>query len=246
VSGTSRVPATSRSEISGWRNRLCVALDYVDADECAAMALRLGPVAGALKVGLQSFATGGPDLVRKVRKQAPVFLDLKLHDIPAQVGHAIDSIKGLGVAMTTVHASGGRSMLRAAVERAKDDVMVLAVTVLTSLDDRDLRDAGVADSSTDQVLRLAGTALAAGVRGLVCSPLEVTALRRRFGSRAEGGPLLVVPGIRPEGHAPDDQRRTLTPEQAIAAGADVIVVGRPITQARDPVSSAWAIAAQAR
>jgi orotidine-5'-phosphate decarboxylase len=246
VSSTSQVPATARREVSDWRNRLCIALDYVDAGECAAMALRLGPVAGALKVGLQSFASGGPDLVRTVRKQAPVFLDLKLHDIPAQVGHAIDSIKKLGVAMTTVHASGGRAMLRAAAERAEDEVMVLAVTVLTSLDDRDLRDAGVASPTTDQVLRLAGTALAAGVRGLVCSPLEVGALRRRFGPRTEGGPLLVVPGIRPAGSERGDQRRTLDPEQAMAAGADVIVVGRPITQARDPVSTAWAIASQAR
>jgi orotidine-5'-phosphate decarboxylase len=244
VSGTSRVPATTSSEIATWRNRLCIALDFVEPDDCAAMATRLGPVAGALKIGLQSFTSGGPDLVRNVREQAPVFLDLKLHDIPTQIANAVESIKRLGVALTTVHAAGGRAMLGAAADHAGEDVTVLAVTVLTSLETGDLQATGVSGSIEDQVLRLAESALAAGVPGLVCSPLEVTAIRARFGPRAEGGPLLVVPGIRPEDDEPGDQRRTLAPAEAMSAGADAIVVGRPITEARDPLAAASAIAAQ--
>jgi orotidine-5'-phosphate decarboxylase len=244
VSGTSQVPATTSREISDWRNRLCIALDFVRPDDCAAMATRLGPVAGALKIGLQSFASGGPDLVRTVREQAPVFLDLKLHDIPTQVANAIESIKRLGVALTTVHAAGGRTMLGAAADNAGEDVTVLAVTALTSLDNNDLLAAGVTGSIEDQVLRLAETSLAAGITGLVCSPREVAAIRAHFGPQAEGGPLLVVPGIRPADGEVGDQRRTLAPAEAMTAGADVIVVGRPITEAPDPVVAASEVAAQ--
>jgi orotidine-5'-phosphate decarboxylase len=246
VNEASELSVAAGSDVSAWQNRLCIALDYVHADDCAAMAKRVGPIAGCLKVGLQSFATGGPDLVHRVRQQAPVFLDLKLHDIPVQVANTIDSIAGLGVTMTTVHAAGGRAMLKAASERAEDRIVVLAVTVLTSLDVEDLAEAGVRGEVEDQVLRLADTALAAGVPGLVCSPLEVAAIRKRFGSRDAGGPLLVVPGIRGSTDDVGDQRRTLSPKAAIEAGADAIVVGRPITEADDPISSARAFAAMAR
>jgi orotidine-5'-phosphate decarboxylase len=238
------VAATASDDISTLRNRLCIALDFGDPEECVVTAVRLGSVAGALKVGLQSFAAGGPDLVRSVREQAPVFLDLKLHDIPTQVASAMRSISGLGVSLTTVHAAGGRAMLTAAAESAAGSVTVLAVTVLTSLDEGDLRAAGIAGSIRDQVMRLADTALGAGLPGLVCSPLEVAAIRDRFGPRSEGGPLLVVPGIRPSGSEPDDQRRTMAPEEAVGAGADLIVVGRPILEAPDPVAAARKMAEQ--
>jgi orotidine-5'-phosphate decarboxylase len=196
-----------------------------------------------LKVGLQAFVSGGPELVRRVAKEAPVFLDLKLHDIPAQVGSSVSAVADLDVALLTVHASGGRDMLRAAVDAAGDRVTVLAVTVLTSLDEEDLKHAGIAGGAEAQVLRLAELALSADAPGLVCSPLEVAAIRARFGARSAGGPLLVVPGIRPSGSETSDQRRTLDPRAAIDAGADVIVVGRPITESSDPVAAAEAIVA---
>ena len=173
-----------------------------------------------------------------------MFLDLKFHDIPAQVGGSIASVRDLGVTYTTVHAAGGEDMLRAAAEASGDDLTVLAVTVLTSLAESDLRSLGIAASPAEQVLRLAELALKAGVRGLVCSPLEVAAVRERFGPSAEGGPLLVVPGIRPAGSSPDDQKRTLGPREALDAGADLLVIGRPITAAPDPARVARDLVAE--
>ena len=223
-------------------NPLFCALDLPDL--CAALALgrSLGSGVGGLKVGLELFAAHGGKAVRAVADLGlPVFLDLKLHDIPNTVGGAVRALNALPIAYLTVHAGGGRAMLQAAAAEAGDGRTVLAVTVLTSLDDADLRAAGVAGGVSDQVLRLADTALGAGVGGLVCSPREVAPLRERFGR----APLLVVPGIRPASRG-DDQKRTMTPTEALAAGADVLVVGRPITGAPDPALAARHLLAGAR
>ena len=225
-------------------NPLCVALDVSDPRRCIRLAGSVAPAAGLLKVGLTSFAAGGPRLVAEIRAFAPVFLDLKLHDIPAQVGGAVDAIAELGVVYTTVHASGGTAMLRAAADAGNGRVAVLAVTLLTSLTDADLTELGIDADLEEQVLRLGEVALESGVDGLVCSPREVGALRARFGPRDRGGPHLVVPGIRPRDSAANDQQRVMTPREAIELGADVIVVGRPITGAADPATAARALIAE--
>ena len=224
-------------------NPLCVALDFDDPGRCLRVATATA-FAGTQKIGLTAFSAGGPDLVREVIALGPVFLDLKLHDIPAQVGGAVATVGELGVSYTTVHAAGGAEMLRASAEAAGDGLIVLAVTVLTSLSNEDLDSIGVGSSPLDQVLRLAELALGAGVSGLVCSPLEVSAIRQRWGPRSRGGPFLVVPGIRPYGAASDDQKRTMGPREAIDAGADLLVVGRPITAAPDPARAARDILAE--
>jgi orotidine-5'-phosphate decarboxylase len=166
-----------------------------------------------------------------------VFVDLKLHDIPAQVSGAVSAIAAGGASYATIHASGGSDMIRAAVEAA-DGVTILSVTVLTSLDSAQLQRIGFSGNAQTTVLRLAEEALQAGSPGLVCSPLEITSLRSEFGTRETGGPLLVVPGIRSQGAARDDQRRTLSAREAVDAGADMIVVGRPITAATHPADAA--------
>jgi orotidine-5'-phosphate decarboxylase len=219
-------------------NPVCIALDTPDYGRVERLAFITEPHAGMFKVGLMAFAANGPSLVRTLARMRPVFLDLKLHDIPAQVEGAAKAVERLGASWLTVHAAGGPEMMRAAVEAAGDSVTVLAVTVLTSLDDRVLGLTGVSDGAETQVLRMAELALGSGVGGLVCSPLEIEGVRARFGGSAEGGPLLFVPGIRPAGSDAADQRRTMTPRQAIEAGADVIVVGRPITKAPDPAEAA--------
>ena len=217
---------------------ICVALDSSDPVELTRLADEVHGSVGALKVGLTAFTAAGPELVRSLTARHPVFLDLKLHDIPAQVAGAISSIGSLGVSWTTVHAQGGSEMLKAAADAAPQDLVVLAVTVLTSLDDSELERTGLAGPAEAAVLRLAELALASGIQGLVCSPLEVAAVRERFGPRSEGGPFLVVPGIRPTGSDVGDQRRTLGPREALDAGADLLVVGRPITAAADPAAAA--------
>ncbi|HEX2050042.1 MAG TPA: orotidine-5'-phosphate decarboxylase [Actinomycetota bacterium] len=222
---------------------MCVALDSLDAAEVERVARAVAPHAGMLKLGLGPFVAHGGELARAVASLRPLFIDLKLHDIPAQVEGAARAAARLGARCVTVHAAGGSDMVRAAVEGAGDDTAVLAVTVLTSLDDSALAATGVASPARDQVVRLAELALRAGAAGLVCSPLEVAELRARLGAAAAGGPALVVPGIRPPGSAPDDQRRTLGPRDALDAGADVLVVGRPVTGAPDPGAAARALAA---
>jgi orotidine-5'-phosphate decarboxylase len=214
-------------------NPICVALDSPDQDTMLALARATKEHVGVFKIGLTAFASGGPRLVQLLADDRPVFLDLKLHDIPMQVEGAVAAVGATGARYTTVHASGGPEMLRAAA-RAAGDVVVLAVTLLTSLGTEDLAGIGVRGSTEDAVVRLADLALTAGVPGLVCSPLELDVLRTRFGPRSTGGPLLVVPGIRSETAAGDDQRRTLSARDAIERGADMIVVGRPITAASDP------------
>ena len=225
-------------------NPLCVALDFDDAHECRRLAAATEDHVGAFKVGLTAFAAAGGALVAELAERRAVFCDLKLHDIPAQVAGAVRGVAAHGAALVSVHASGGADMVRAAVDAAGDAVEVVAVTVLTSLDESGLASIGVDGPVHEHVVGLAELALDAGARALVCSPLEVARLRRRFGDRAGGGPLLVVPGIRPAGAGVDDQRRTATPSAARSSGADLVVVGRAITGTRDPAAAARRIAGE--
>jgi len=225
--------------------RLIVALDTADAARAAGWAAAVGPHCGMFKLGLEFFLANGAAGMRAIAGR-PIFLDLKLHDIPNTVAGAVRAVLPLGPRMLTVHAAGGSAMVAAARETAEAAggarPMILAVTVLTSLGASDLAATGVADPPAEQVMRLARLAVAAGADGLVCSPLEVARLRDALG----GGPTLVVPGIRPAGSEAGDQARVTTPEAALAAGADWIVVGRPITAAPDPAQAAAAIAAALR
>jgi orotidine-5'-phosphate decarboxylase len=222
-------------------SRLIVALDTVDVGQARAWAGVVAPHTGLVKLGLEFFLANGADGFRAITG-APVFLDLKLHDIPNTVAGAVRAVLPLRPKMLTIHASGGPAMIQAAHQAAStagpDRPMILAVTVLTSLAPADLHATGISGSPADQVFRLARLALAAGADGLVCSPLEVAMLRQALGPSAK----LVVPGIRPSGSATGDQARTLSPAEAVAAGADWIVVGRPITTAADPAQAAADIA----
>ena len=226
-------------------NKLIVALDTADANQARVWAEAVAPSAGLLKVGLEFFLANGAEGFKAIAG-APIFLDLKLHDIPNTVAGGVRAVLPLRPRMLTIHASGGSAMIRAAHQAscvaATDRPMILAVTVLTSLDQTDLVAVGVAATPAEQVMRLARLAIEAGADGLVCSPLEVAMLRQALGPAVK----LVVPGIRPEGAAFGDQARTMTPAAAIAAGADWIVVGRPITGARDPGMAAADIAAGIR
>ena len=222
---------------------LCVALDGSDEAELERLAELTEDSAGVFKVGLTAFCALGPRAVRGPLSRRPVFLDLKLHDIPAQVSGAAAAAAAMGVSYLTAHASGGREMVAAAADAAPN-VAVLGVTVLTSLDAELLGRLGVAGSPRDQVLRLAEIALEGGAAGLVCSPLEAAALRARFGPSSDGGPLLVTPGIRSREDVSSDQRRTLSAAEARAAGADLLVVGRPISGAPEPGAAARAFRAE--
>jgi orotidine-5'-phosphate decarboxylase len=224
------------------RERIIVALDLPDVDEAVVMAAGLRGRVGRVKVGLTLFGASGPDVVRRLSDlDFGVFLDLKLHDIPHQVAGATRELTRLGVEMFTVHAGGGRAMMRAAVEAAAhaaeregvDRPLVLAVTVLTSLDGEALREVGVGRGPTEQVLSLAELAREAGVDGIVCSPQEASDVRLLLGQDA----LVVTPGVRPSWAAASDQARVATPAAAIAEGASHIVIGRPITDAPDPVEA---------
>jgi orotidine-5'-phosphate decarboxylase len=220
--------------------RICVALDFPSWREAEPFARTVAPGVGLLKVGLELFAAEGPQAVRAAASLGrPVFLDLKLHDIPNTVEGAARSAAASGASLLTVHASGGPAMVAAAVKGAGGRLRVLAVTVLTSLDAAALRAIGLEGPAEAAVVRLARLAVDAGAGGLVCSPHEVRAVRAAVGP----GPLLVVPGVRPAGAAKGDQARVATPAEAVAAGADVIVVGRPLRDAADPVAAARDIAA---
>lgn len=230
------------------RNPIIVALDVPEAAPALTLAGQLAPVVGAVKVGLELFTAAGPDLVRRLRNAGlTVFLDLKLHDIPNTVARAVEAAVRLDVQMLTVHAGGGRAMLEAAERAAhaaaqrlgRPPPLVLGVTVLTSLDDAALTELGIPATVPAQVERLARLAVAAGLRGLVCSPLELPALRAVLPREVQ----LVTPGIRPPGAAAGDQKRTLGPREALAAGADWLVIGRPITAAPDPRTAAEEILA---
>ncbi len=224
--------------------RLIAALDTPDMARAEAWATALAPHVGVLKVGLELFTALGPETVRRIGAHGPVFLDLKLHDIPNTVAGAVRSLLPLRPAMLTLHAGGGGPMISAAREAAEkagaERPILLAVTVLTSMDAATLTSTGVAASPAEQVVRLARLAMAAGADGLVCSPQEVAPIRAALGQ----APLLVVPGVRPAGSALGDQSRVATPREAVTAGADWIVLGRPLTQAADPAAAARAIAAE--
>lgn len=226
-------------------SRLIVALDTTDVARAAGWAEAVAPHCGLFKLGLEFFLANGAAGMRAIAAR-PIFLDLKLHDIPNTVVGAVRAVLPLAARMLTVHAAGGAAMVAAARQAAEAAgaarPMILAVTVLTSLDEADLAATGVPGPPAAQVLRLARLAVAAGADGLVCSPLEVAMLREALGA----GPALVVPGIRPSGSAAGDQARTMTPAQAVAAGADWIVVGRPITAASDAAQAAAVIAAAIR
>jgi orotidine-5'-phosphate decarboxylase len=220
------------------RPGLCAALDFPDWASGEPFARAVAPEVGMLKVGLELFAAEGPAAVRAASALGcPVFLDLKLHDIPNTVAGAARSAAASGAAYLSVHASGGSEMVSAAV-RAAGSLRVLAVTVLTSLDGAALSTIGLVGPTSEAVVRLARLALRAGAHGIVCSPLEVAAVRAAVGE----GPLLVVPGVRPSGAKAGDQVRTALPEEAIRAGADLVVVGRPLREAADPAAAARAIA----
>ena len=214
---------------------VAVALDAPDLATALRWAMSVGPYVSVVKVGLEAYLRDGRDGVVQAAAASgrPVFLDLKLHDIPNTVSGAARSVADLAPAFLTVHAAGGAAMIRAAVE-ALPETKVTAVTVLTSLSAADLAAIGLHGSTTDAVLRLASLAVTAGAGALVCSPREVAAVR------AEVGPTitLITPGVRPAGAAADDQARTATPQQALADGADLLVVGRPITSAADPGAAA--------
>jgi orotidine-5'-phosphate decarboxylase len=220
-------------------DRLIVAIDRSSRDEILRLADALHGAAGVLKIGLQAFVSNGPSIVREViDRGAKVFLDLKIHDIPNTAKHAVAAASSLGASMVTVHTAGGEAMLRAcAIDTNSDSTLVLGVTILTSLDDTELQRIGFRGTPLDNAVRLAKLAQESGLRAVVASPHEVAAIREACG----GGIRLVVPGIRPEGSEDGDQRRTMTPAAAIAAGADYIVVGRPITDAGDPRAAALAI-----
>ncbi|MBP2675014.1 MAG: orotidine 5-phosphate decarboxylase [Deltaproteobacteria bacterium] len=218
------------------KDRIIVALD-TDSPEAALATVRsLSGEVGLFKVGMELFPRGGADLVRRIREAGyGVFLDLKFHDIPNTVAGAVRSAAALGVRFATVHASGGKTMLAAAAEAAAGSgTTLLAVTVLTSLDDADLAEVGYSMGAADAVLRLADLAASAGIGGIVCSANEVAAVRARLGRDA----VLVTPGVRMPGGDAGDQKRVVTPSEAVRRGADYIVAGRPITRAPDPAAAA--------
>ena len=226
------------------RDRLIVALDVPSAAQARQIVQELSDTTTTYKVGKQLFVAEGPQLVRElVSSGHKVFLDLKFHDIPNTVAEAVRSAAELGVSMLTVHASGGSKMLQAAAQaaaQASAKPLVLAVTVLTSLSHADLQETGVAGNVLSQVLRLGALARAAGCGGLVASAQEARELRRELGD----GFAIVTPGVRPAGTDVGDQARVVTPRDAIAAGASHLVVGRPITQAKDPAKAAHDILAE--
>lgn len=214
--------------------RLIVALDFQSRDEILRTADQLRGVAGVLKIGLQALTANGPDLVNELAGRGEkVFLDVKFHDIPNTVQQAVAAASQLGAYMLTIHASGGPAMMSAAA-KAKNRVRLLGVTILTSLDDDELRKIGFEGNAQRNVARLARLARQSGLDGVVASPLEIATVRQEAGD----GFLIVTPGIRAPGESTEDQRRTLSAAEAVRAGADYIVVGRPITRAPDPRAAA--------
>lgn len=228
--------------IPAMKASMIVALDVPNPSEIPGVLHKLPAEVEWFKVGLELFCAGGPDALSPLHAaRKSIFLDLKLHDIPRTVERAVLSAAGHGVQLLTVHASGGRAMLRAAADSAGacgvNRPRILAVTTLTSLDESDFAELGIGRSPSDQVLGLAELAVACGIDGLVCSPQEVARLRQALGP----APLLVTPGIRMPSDAAGDQKRTGTPAQAVRDGATHLVVGRPILEAADPAAAARAI-----
>ena len=230
------------------RNPIIVALDLPTVEEALKMAEQVAPVVGGFKIGSELFTSAGPEIVKKIRAMgAPVFLDLKFHDIPNTVAKAVAAAVRLDVQMLSVHASGGVEMMKAAEQIAQDSAwklghappLVLGVTVLTSLDTGALSEIGLDPNVTRQVRRLANMANKAGLRGVVCSPREVADVRQMLPASAQ----MVVPGIRAEAAPGDDQKRTMTAPEAVAMGANWLVIGRPIYAAQNPKAAAEKILA---
>jgi orotidine-5'-phosphate decarboxylase len=230
------------------RNPIIAALDVPSAEQALKLAQQIAPVVGAFKIGGELFTSAGPDIVKKIRATgAAVFLDLKFHDIPNTVAKAVASATRLDVQMITIHTSGGLEMMRAAEASAQQTAkslgqpapLVLGVTVLTSIDSNALAEIGCDSNVGHQVERLASLAVKSGLRGLVCSPLEIADLREILPALIQ----LVTPGIRTGAEKADDQKRTLTPREAIQAGASWLVIGRPIYAAENPRAAAESILA---
>lgn len=220
-------------------SRVYLALDTPDLGRARALAERVRHHVGGLKLGLEFFVAHGQPGVREMAALGlPIFLDLKLHDIPNTVAKAVQALSALAPAIVTVHASGGRAMMEDAKAAAPTGTKVVAVTMLTSLDGRDLAATGVTGNAHDQVVRLAALSREASLDGIVCSGAEVAAAHANWPNG-----FFVVPGVRPAGGASGDQKRVVTPRAAVDAGASIIVVGRPITQADDPDAAARAIGA---
>ncbi len=228
--------------IKPFLNPVFVALDTTDLNQARDLAARVRPHVGGLKLGLEFFSAHGPQGVRAFKEMGlPIFLDLKFHDIPNTAAGAVRAAAGLGVDILNVHAAGGAAMLTAAREAAhgvNPKTKVIAVTVLTSLSDADLDMVGQRGPAGDQVLRLATLTRDSGLAGVVCSAREIATLRQAMGPDF----LLVVPGIRPKGSAVGDQQRVMGPKEALDLGASILVIGRPITGAPDPVQAAREIA----
>ena len=228
--------------VAGQGSRIAVALDVEDLDRAVALARELSGRVGWFKVGLELFVREGPRAVAAIAEYGPVFLDLKLHDIPTTVARSVASAAALDAGLLTVHASGGPVMLRAAAEAAQGSsggrLRLLAVTVLTSTSDDELVAMGI-DGAVVQVPRLAAMAISCGIDGLVCAPADLGRVREAVGP----GPLVVTPGIRAQASGTDDHARAMSAAQAVAAGADLMVIGRPITRAEDPVQAVETIVA---
>jgi orotidine-5'-phosphate decarboxylase len=232
------------------RNPIFCALDTTEVSVATSLAAKVGDCVGGLKLGLEFFTANGLKGVQQVQKASglPIFLDQKFHDIPNTVAGAVRAACQLGVAMLTIHTAGGRTMMEAAAKAATDAAhefpkprpMIIGVTVLTSMDDADLAATGVSSPVSDQVRRLAALAKDSGLDGIVCSPLEAELLRADLGSSFK----LVTPGVRPLWSAANDQKRFMSPADALKAGADYLVIGRPITAAPDPAAAATRIAAE--
>ena len=219
-------------------NPIFVAIDTPDPARALEIARAVRSVAGGIKLGLEFFAANGPAGVAELGELGlPIFLDLKLHDIPNTVAKAVQALRPLEPAVLTVHAAGGRAMLENAKAAASPGTKVVAVTVLTSLDSGDLAAAGIQGSPAEQVERLAALAQSAGLDGIVCSGEEVAAARKAW---PDG--FFVVPGVRPAGSGAADQKRTVTPRAAIDGGASILVIGRPVTEADDPAAAVRSIA----
>jgi orotidine-5'-phosphate decarboxylase len=224
-------------------NPIICALDTQDADDATAISREVMGHVGAVKLGLEFFTANGAAGVKQITQLGvPLFLDLKFHDIPNTVAKAIAATAGMNMFMLTVHTTGGHHMLRAAMDASdrvaqttgKERPLVIGVTLLTSLDQDDVSLIGFQHTVQEQVLRLADLAQSAGLDGVVCSPFEIAPIRKACGSDL----TLVVPGIRPEGAAAGDQKRIMTPKEALSRGADYLVIGRPITDAADKASAA--------
>ena len=212
-------------------DKIIVALDVATKKEALALVEQLRAQISFFKVGLQLYTAEGPEIVRGVlAASAKVFFDLKLHDIPSTVGRAVESAARLGVQMLTIHLSGGPEMIRAATAARKNNLSILGVTVLTSADEETLREIGIPDKIDNQVLRLAQLGVDCGIDGLITSPREVKMLRQEFGRKIK----IVTPGVRPNWAEAGDQKRAMTPREALDVGADYLVIGRPIVADPNP------------